>query len=69
MFFATTRDRQGRKRQHDVGETREIAARLVFKRDPKAQTCSTSRAHRQPDGLLFDTGNAMIWHNRRDFDA
>ena len=64
MYFATTTDRRGRKRQHAVATTREAAARLVFKADPKASHCSTSKAHRQSDGRLWDTGPAMIWHRR-----
>ncbi len=64
MYFATTTDRRGRKRQHAVAETRATAARLVFEADPKASHCSTSKAHRQSDGQLWDTGSAMIWYRR-----
>ena len=66
MFFANTTDKLGRKRQHAIAETREDAARLVFKADPKATHCSTSKAHRQSDGRLWDTGSAMIWHRRQE---
>lgn len=66
MYFARTSDSKGRKRKHAVAITRELAASLVFEADQKAKICSTSRAHRQPDGTLFDTGSAMIWHNRND---
>ena len=63
-FFATTTDKRGLERQKAHAETREAAARLVFQADPQAKTCSTSRAHLQSDGYLWDTGSAMIWHDR-----
>lgn len=65
-FFATTTDRRGRMRQRVHAATREAAARLVFQADPQAKTCSTSRAHRQSDGNLWNTGSGMIWHRRMD---
>ena len=68
MYFANTTDKRGRKRQHAIAETRDAAIAIVFKLDPKAQTCSTSRGHIQSDGRLFDTGSAMLWHQRRDLD-
>ena len=69
MYFARTTDKRGRERQHAVAETRETAARLVFKADPKATRCSTSRAHRQVDGQLWNTGSAIIWHRREEIIA
>ncbi len=66
MFFANTTDKRGRKRQHALAKTREAAARLVFTADLKAITCSTSKAHRQSDGRMWDTGSAMIWHRRSE---
>lgn len=69
MYFARTSDRKGRKRQHAFAETREAAARLVFKTDPKAMKCSTSQAHKQPDGRMFDTGSGMIWHSRSEIEV
>ncbi len=66
MFFARTTDRRGRERNHAVAETRDLAARLVFEADPKATSCSTSKAHRQSDGRLWNTGSAMIWHRRHE---
>ncbi len=66
MYFARTSDKRGRVRQHNWAETREDAAKLVFAADPKAKTCSTALAHRQPDGRMFDTGSGMQWHNRAD---
>ncbi|KKL90669.1 hypothetical protein LCGC14_1902360 [marine sediment metagenome] len=64
MYFATTTDRRGHKRQEAIAETREAAARLVFELDPNAKRCSTARGHIQPDGCLFNTGSGMIWHRR-----
>ena len=69
MFFATTSDRRGRQRQRAVAETREAAAHRVFDLDPKAMMCCTAKAHRQPDGLLFNTGSGMIWHRREPDDG
>ena len=69
MYFARTSDKRGRKRQHTMAETRETAAKLVFAADPKAKTCSTSRAHRQSDGRMFDTGSGMQWHRRDEMNG
>ena len=63
-YAATTTDKRGREREHAYAESRELAAKLVFHADPKATSCSTSKAHRQADGRLWKTGSAMIWHRR-----
>ena len=66
MYFANTTNKRGKKRHHAIGMTRQHAAAKVFNLDPKANSCSTSRAHEQPDGLLWDTGADMQWHNRNE---
>ncbi len=66
MYFATTTDRRGRRRQQALAETRRMAAYHVFNADPKANTCSTAKAHRQSDGTFWNTGSAMIWHRREE---
>ena len=68
MFFARTSTKSGHKRHEALGETRIRAAREVFKLDPKAKSCSTARAHKQPDGQWFNTGSATLWHERIEID-
>ena len=64
MFFAETRDRVGRKRHSVMAETRCEAVEKVFDLDPNANSCSTAKAHLQPDGQWFNTGSGLIWHRR-----
>ena len=64
MYYASTTDKRGRKRQTAMGITRQHAAAKVFNLDPKAKTCSTARAHQQHDGEWWNTGSSMVWHNR-----
>lgn len=65
MFSARTSDKSGRKRHQVFADSRKKAAELVLDADPKAELCSTSRAHLQSDGQYWNTGSAMIWHRRQ----
>lgn len=69
LYFASTSDKRGRKRQHAFGQTRNAAARAVFDLDTKAQACTTEIAHINDSGRVVTSGNGMQWINRRDLPA
>ncbi len=64
-FAATVAGRDGRTLyESTIYPSRAEAAHDAFSTKPRANHCSTSRAHRQSDGSWHVTGNDMQWHSR-----
>ena len=64
-FAAIITERNGRRLYESrIYPSRAEAAREAFNAKPRANHCSTSRAHRQGDGSWHITGNDMQWHSR-----
>jgi hypothetical protein len=68
MFMARVSDKAGRcLLEGEPRETREEAARFVFRARETAKSCSTAKAVRDPGTGNWRTwGMNMQWHKRRD---
>lgn len=67
MFIAQIRTKNGSLLlEGEPRETREEAARFVFRSRETAKECSTAHAYREPSGNWRSAGGDVRWHKRRD---
>jgi hypothetical protein len=67
MYIAQIRAKNGSLLlEGEPRDTREAAARFVFRARESAPQCSTQHAYRDPSGNWRTVGGDVRWHKRRD---
>lgn len=68
-YAAEYRTKAGTLLARVFGETREVAAGIIFRTYPKAKTATTSRAYLDSHGSLASSCSDIRWINRRDLES